>query len=131
MTLVPAIPAARTMRTAGYTAVAAGGFGTLFFTPDSIESVLGAPVATLWSVLLIVGGLAAAVGSLCERWDLEYPALPFALAGMAIYLIALWSITFDDNLSRSGQTLLLTAFAFTLAVRWLDLRALARSRRKR
>lgn len=131
MTLVPAIPAARTMRTAGYTAVTAGGFGTLLFTPQTIEAVLGPWVTTLWSVLLIGGGLVAAVGSMCQRWDLEYPALPFAMAGMAIYLVALWSITFDDNMSRSGQTLLITAFAFTLAVRWLDLRVLARSRRKR
>lgn len=131
MTLVPAIPAARTMRTAGYTAVMAGGFGTAIYTPGSIEDVLGPAVTTLWSVLLIGGGLVAAVGSISQRWDLEYPALPFALAGMSIYLVALWSITLDDNLSRSSQTFLITAFAFVLAARWFDLRVLARSRRKR
>jgi hypothetical protein len=131
VTLTPTYPAARVLRTAGYTAVAAGGFGTLLYTPQTIESVLGESVTTLWSVLLIVGGVAAALGSVSQRWDLEYPGLPFVLAGMGIYLVALWSITADDTLSRSGQTLLLTAFAFMLAARLVDLRALARSRRKR
>lgn len=117
----------RTLRTGSYWMVAVAGIGSLLWTPKTIAAALGGPMVTVWSILLLLGGLLAAVSATLERWLAEIPALPIIITGLGIYLVALWSIALDGEWTRITQTVLITGYAFHLASRWAQLSALKRA----
>lgn len=115
----------RSLRTSAYWMVGVAGLASLVWTPRTIEAELGPVMVSIWACFLLIGGLSAAIASTLERWLIEMPAIPMVLTGLALYLVALWSITIDGEVTRLAQTTLITAYALHLAARWLQLRALA------
>lgn len=119
----------RALRTGAYWMIAAAGFASLIWTPVTIQAVLGATMVTIWSILLMVGGLGAAIASTFEHWLAEIPAIPIILAGLAIYLVALWSLTAAGEVTRLAQACAITAYALSLGARWAYLKTLDRAMR--
>ena len=117
--------AERSVRTGAYAMVAAAGVASILWTPNTIAAVLGYGTAAVWGALLISGGGACVYASMTERYLIEYPAILIVIAGLVIYLVALWAITFDGEITRLTQTAAITAYCLHLLARHIQLRRLA------
>lgn len=117
--------AERSLRTGAYAVVTVSGIASILWTPRTIADVLGAGTATVWGVFLLLGGALCMFASVTERYLIEHPAILLVVAGLCLYLVALWEITLDGELSRLTQTSVITAYALHLLARHVQLRRLA------
>lgn len=117
----------RSIRTGAYWMIAVAGLASLVRTPVTIQAALGSTMVTVWGVFLLAGGLAAAIAATAERWLYELPAIPIVITGLGLYLVALWSITIDGEITRLTQTSLITGYALHLVARGVQLFALKRA----
>ncbi|MFF1531474.1 hypothetical protein, partial [Cellulomonas sp. NPDC058312] len=98
---------------------------SILWTPNTITGVLGAGTATVWGLLLVFGGMVCVAASMTERYLIEYPAILIIIAGLVVYLVALWAITLEGEITRLTQTAVITAYALHLLARHIQLRRLA------
>lgn len=105
-----------------YGLVAAGGAYALGATPVSvIDSLEGYEwLATLWAVLLVVGGAVGFLGRLTGRWLVENPATIASLTGIVIYVAILAPYTFTSITAAVATALVAVAAAFMVR-RWVEL----------
>ncbi|MFM9261469.1 hypothetical protein ACKAMS_22790 [Rhodococcus sp. 5A-K4] len=115
----------RSLRTGAYAGVTVAGFASILWTPRTIADVLVGGTSTAWGIFLLVGGAVCTFASITERYLIEHPAILLVIAGLCLYLVALWEITLDGELSRLTQTAVITAYALHLFARHVQLRRLA------
>lgn len=115
----------RSLRSGAYSVVAVAGLASILWTPNTIAAVLGYGTAVVWGALLIAGGVACLYASMTERYLIEFPAILVVIVGLVIYLVALWAITLDGEITRLTQTAVITAYCLHLLARHVQLRRLA------
>ncbi len=102
-------PRRRLLYTAAYALMAAAGVAAFFFPARSVQSATGPldALIVLWSIFLVVGGAASALGSFTDRWLGEYVGLPLLAAVFGVYGVGALA------LARPGMwTVLAGGFAF-------------------
>lgn len=115
----------RSLRTGAYFVVVVAGIASILWTPNTIAAVLGYGTAALWGALLIAGGTTCVYASMTERYLIEHPAILLVIAGLTTYLVALWAITLEGEITRLTQTAVITAYCLHLLARHIQLRRLA------
>lgn len=106
--------------TAFYTVIAASGFVVLIMPPKTIEGPLGDWLTLAWGIFLTVA-LIPAIGSIKGKYKWEYVTLPLVIAGVGIYALMAWHLTWDTP-TRAAQALTISALVIGLFNRWLERR---------
>ena len=105
-----------------YAAVFSGGIFVLHFTPDSAEILLvNWPwVITLWSGLMITGGVLGFIGRITRIWAIEVPGTGAGIAGALIYAVVLGNAAIVNTTAFVAVTLVIIA-TLTLLRRYIEL----------
>lgn len=112
-------PFRRWTRVVAYTFMAVGGLASTVWPSPSVRNVTYplAALLYLWAILLIIGGITAAVGAATGRWIGEYVGLWPLISTFAVYGIASLS---SGRVTSIAGGLVLSSFAFFLLARWRD-----------
>ena len=105
-------------------------FGSIFsfFAPSAILLAQSSPTLTrVWSALFAIAALSCFIGSLMDRWVIEYVMIPLLASILIVFGIALFtSALANDNGLTIPYAMFFGAFAFGLFARWKDVQALLR-----
>ncbi len=128
----------RALLVAAYVMLAACGAASMVWPSPSVEAS-GRTWAFVWSAMLVVGGVPAALGAARNRWVGEWVGLPPLVAVWAVYGIAAAAMGLRTGTpARIAPALALLAVAAVLFWRWQNValdrdaaRAAARESRRR
>lgn len=112
----------------GFTAVA--GVGGIFLTPMTVQAELGPIFPTVSAMLILAASLAAVFGVVYNKYQIEWVAAWFALAGQVSYVITVWTFVFTGSETRLQQAASLTSLCAFYAYRICMCSAHARKQRK-
>ena len=107
------------------------GLAALFFTPTTIEEVVGVLSVGVWATFSIVGGIGALIGVMFRRYRWEWASLWALIGSIFIYVGSVWVIVFPDSLTRTPQAFALTIILTFLVRRSIRLSAHAAEQRLR
>lgn len=113
----------RATRAVLYACVIAAGVGGLVWQPTTIAGTIGEPLTVWWTMLAATGGLAALVGVVTDRWQVEALATWIAVGGLVGYAIAVWGIVANDSPTRIAQACVVTGLAVAVAEQGVRLAA--------
>lgn len=113
----------RVTRAVLYACVIAAGVGGLVWQPTTIAGTIGEPLTVWWTMLAATGGLAALVGVVTDRWQVEALATWIAVGGLVGYAIAVWGIVVNDSPTRIAQACVVTGLAVAVAEQGVRLAA--------
>ncbi|MGX9349397.1 hypothetical protein [Microbacterium sp. KNMS] len=113
----------RGARAALYALVIVSGVAGVVWPPRTLVGTIGEQLTTWWTVLAAVGGIAALVGVLTDRWPVEWLAAWPAAGGMLGYAVTVWGIVATGEATRVTQAAAVTAVVVALAYRGLELGA--------
>lgn len=89
--------------------LAVSGAGGLLFPPQSIVEHTGVIPHTITAVVLLVSSLIGFAATVLNRYRVEWAAAYFAVAGLAVYVFAVWSIVIMGETGRMQQAGALSA----------------------
>jgi hypothetical protein len=120
----------RVTRILVYAFLAAAGISS-FMAPSQVVTTqsAGDMIGTIWTVLFTAAAVTCFLGSLLDRWVVEYVMLPLLYSSILV-LAVIFTIQVPTN--EAGVRLLpfamlFYAFSFSLLVRWRDVQALLRA----
>lgn len=116
----------RPVRAAAFSLLAAGGIAAMVWPPPAVQAATS-PVyalAYLWATLLVIGGIASALGAATDRWLGEYVGLWPLIMVFAIY--GLSAFASSRGLVAVAGGCVLTAVAALLLARWQDVALIRR-----
>lgn len=119
-------------RAAGYFAITLVGVFIMLdrgYNPDGVRSTLGFWSATVWSVFMGTGLIAAAV-TLKQRWRIEYIVLPLFGIALLVAILAAWGgvvVSDPTDWQKAARAASATALLFFLLARYVNLRRLVRA----
>lgn len=113
----------RVARAVLYACVIGAGVGGLIWQPTTIAGTIGEPLTVWWTMLAATGGLAALVGVVADRWQVEALATWIAVGGLVGYAIAVWGIVADNSPTRIAQACVVTGLAVAVAEQGVRLAA--------
>lgn len=112
-----------------YSLIFLQGIAVLVIPPQTIEGPLSTPLTFAWGIFLTVAVIPA-IASINGRFKWEYTTLPLVIAGMGIYVLALWSLV-PATPTRAAQALAITALTVGIARRWFDRRRMVKADKQR
>lgn len=108
------------LRTVFYTFSAIAGFGALFLTPITLSSEISFYVTKAWGGGVLLFALVAMIGVVLEQYRFEFAALPWIIAGLAIYAATTWA-AIPEVSTRLTQAGALSALVIITMIRAIDL----------
>lgn len=119
----------RWTRVVGYVLMAVAGSTAIAWPSPSVRAAAGAAsyLTIAWAVMLVVGGIASAVGAALDRWLGEYTGLWPLIVTFTIYAL---TIAANGHLYGIAGAALLASIAFLLLSRWRDVAALRQYSRR-
>lgn len=106
----------RVVLTVAWFSSAVAGLIGIIGPPASVQNEVGIFLSTMGSIFLLVFGVVAGVGTMANRYWLEWAAAFFASGGTAVYVAATWGIVIGGGHSGRAQTaaLLTALLSFTV-----------------
>lgn len=115
----------RALRLVTYFGLANAGVLAVVYPPESMVTVMGGAVTTVFGWFLIVGGVLSLGGTITDLWLGEYLGLTLVCAAVLTYTVAVFANAPADPRKAAGAMLLGVLFVL-LADRWLDVRGTGR-----
>lgn len=115
----------RVVYAVSYGTMAAAGACALMWPAPAVERVTNdaAALVTVWTAMLIAGGLLGLVGTVTGRWLGEYIGLPLLVVVFIVY--GLGAFASGLPASRAGA-FALTAIGSLIAARWIEVNGIRR-----
>jgi hypothetical protein len=110
--------AGRWVRTFGYLALSGAGMAAIIWPPPSVREAASPTTGWLtyaWAIMIVVGGLLSASGTVMNRWFGEYVGLWPLVVTLFVYSLA--AVAAPGRMSVAGS-LLFAAFALLFLARW-------------
>lgn len=107
----------RAARVVAYSLFALAGAAAMVWPSPTVATATGWLVY-VWAIWLGVGGLAAAIGAITDRWIGEYAGLPLLFSAFGVYAIVILSA---QRLTSLAGAFALGAIAAKLIARWQDI----------
>lgn len=110
-----------------YVCLAIAGVCSLIWPASSVDDSAGRAWATLWAMLLVVGGVSSALGAYRDVWLWEYAGLLPLIAVWLVYgIAAAVTVPMGGSLDRLAPAFALTAVALLLMTRWANVASIRR-----
>lgn len=114
----------RWSRVVGYSLMALAGVFAIAVPAPSVQEAAESAryLAMVWAIMLVVGGVASAIGAALDRWLGEYAGLWPLITTFLVYAVSI-AVTAARNPPAWAGAALLGSIAFLLLSRWRDVAA--------
>lgn len=103
-----------------YGTAVGGGVSALAWAPPAVVDSIGAPLAILWSALVIVGGAGGLLSIVRDRYRWELAAAPVLAAGVGMYSLTSSLLALDEP-TRAPSAAMTAMLALFCVFRSLEL----------